>query len=248
MENAGNIVDAFCIVGFWPRRKVDISVNKLVEWMNKYSISKACINHTRGILYEHDEGNKITAEIVNREKRFIGCMTINPLKTFNPKPSLELGKELGLKILSLFPDLTYVPFSPLQNHVKQIIDGASELKIPVIIPCEGKLYTITDMGDIASRYPETTFMLRDVGYIQISEFIATAKKVENLYVIVNKLNTPDCIELMVREIGVERVLYGSGAPLEYPAPVLEMIEKADISKRDKALIKGGNILRIIRGG
>ncbi len=247
MQTKCEVIDAFCIVGFWPRRNVDISVTKLLEWMDKYSIDRACINHTRGILYEHDEGNRITAEIVSKETRLIGCAVINPLKTYNPRPSLEIGKKLGLKIISLFPDLTYAPFSPRQNHVKPIIEGAADLNFPIIIPGEGRLYTITDIGQLALEYPDVPFLLRDIGYVQISEFIATAKIVENLYLIINRINTPDCIELMVSELGAERLIYGSNAPLEYPKPILEMIEKSEISQKEKLLIKGENIKRILGG-
>jgi len=246
MQVENEVIDAFCIVGFWPKRNVDASPKKLLEWMDRYSIDRACVSHTRGILYEHDEGNRLTAEIASGNERFIGCMTVNPLKSFDPTPSLEMGKRLGLRMLTLFPDLCYAPFSPRQNHVKPIIEGAEELGLPVMIPGEGRLYTVTDMGEVAEEHADAVFLLRDIGYVQIAEFIATAKAVENIYLVLNKVNTPDCIELMAREIGADRIVYGSNAPLEYPKPVLEMIERAGISEEEKTLIKGGNMKRILR--
>ncbi len=52
------------------------------------------------------------------------------------------------------------------------------------------------------------------------------------------------VERVVQEQGAERLLYGSGAVLQYPESLMLPIQEAPISAGDRALILGGNARRL----
>jgi predicted TIM-barrel fold metal-dependent hydrolase len=85
-------------------------------------------------------------------------------------------------------------------------------------------------------------------YSLLSEFIVSARENKNLYVETRLLTSPDALEVLVEKIGADRLIFGSGTPLEYFHASYRMVETAGISEKDKDLILGGNILRIIKEG
>lgn len=56
------------------------------------------------------------------------------------------------------------------------------------------------------------------------------------------------IEEAVRVIGAERIIWGSDMPMIDPWINIERIRSAEITKKQKELILGDNILRLIKHG
>ena len=57
--------------------------------------------------------------------------------------------------------------------------------------------------------------------------------------------TNGTIEWMVQQVGSERVIYGSDAPMRDPFPQFGWVAYADISEEDKRNILGRNMQKII---
>lgn len=53
------------------------------------------------------------------------------------------------------------------------------------------------------------------------------------------------IEYFVKEIGAEKILFGTDSPMRDPRPQVGWLAYADISFEDKKLIFGGNMKRIL---
>ena len=51
--------------------------------------------------------------------------------------------------------------------------------------------------------------------------------------------------MVVKAAGADRVIFGSDMPLLCPSVNLGMIEQANLSKKEKELILGGNIARLL---
>ena len=105
------IVDANTIFGFWPRKKVDISLKKLLEIMQKYNV-RSCISlSAKGIFYEYKEGNKETLEVCKQHPEIIPVATIDLRKYFGKKNIIKNLINEGFKALRLFPDFQGWPFN-----------------------------------------------------------------------------------------------------------------------------------------
>ena len=107
-----------------------------------------------------------------------------------------------------------------------------------------------EMTDLAARYPNIRFLLAHSGgsWQTARQHVALAKRFANCFLEITFTSvTNGVIEFMVRELGAERVLYGSDAPMRDPAPQLGWVVYADLPEEDKRAILGGNMANILQG-
>jgi predicted TIM-barrel fold metal-dependent hydrolase len=105
-----------------------------------------------------------------------------------------------------------------------------------------------EMFDLAGRYPNVNFLLAHSGWTwkQARLHVEIAKAFPNCFLEITFTSvTNGSIEYMVREIGSERVLYGSDAPMRDPFPQFGWVAYADISEEDKRNILGRNMQKIL---
>jgi predicted TIM-barrel fold metal-dependent hydrolase len=79
----------------------------------------------------------------------------------------------------------------------------------------------------------------------LGEVLSVMKSDAKIYLETHMLNSPDVIELAVNEVGVERLVFGSSAPLKYFSSALMPILGSGLSDEQKGAILGGNIRRLI---
>jgi len=90
-------------------------------------------------------------------------------------------------------------------------------------------------------------ILSGVGYWTMSEAIVLMRGQENILVETSYLDSPDAIEILVREVGSDRVLFGSNTPVTYfRGPYLSVV-RSNVSERDKEAILYLNAQRVIGG-
>ncbi|HDO21025.1 MAG: amidohydrolase family protein [archaeon GB-1845-036] len=103
----------------------------------------------------------------------------------------------------------------------------------------------TLIGDVAENFPEVPIIIGHLGKIYYMDAILIAKWFDNVYVDTSFCVGVHAIEKAVEYAGVEKVLYAS----DYPQGSVELdtmkVKLADLSRRDKALILGGNVKRIL---
>ncbi len=105
-----------------------------------------------------------------------------------------------------------------------------------------------EMLDLAPRFPNVNFLLAHSGWSwkQARLHVELAKKFPNCFLEITFTSvTNGTIEYMVREVGSERVLYGSDAPMRDPFPQFGWVVYADISEEDKRNILGRNMEKIL---
>jgi predicted TIM-barrel fold metal-dependent hydrolase len=105
-----------------------------------------------------------------------------------------------------------------------------------------------EMNDLAARFPNINFLLAHSGWTwkQARLHVELAKKFPNCFLEITFTSvTNGTIEYMVKEVGSERVLYGSDAPMRDPFPQFGWVVYADISEEDKRNILGKNMQKIL---
>lgn len=107
---------------------------------------------------------------------------------------------------------------------------------------------VQEMEDLASRYPDITFLLAHSGWTWkvARQHVGLARAFPNCFLEITFTSVlGGVIEYMVREVGSERVVYGSDAPMRDPAPQFGWVAFADIDEQDKRNILGRNMQRIL---
>jgi predicted TIM-barrel fold metal-dependent hydrolase len=129
-----------------------------------------------------------------------------------------------------------------------LMEEAAEHKLTVLIH-SGSHWNCSPslIGDLASHFPDAKFIVGHTGlWDNHQEAIATAKRVPNIYLDVSELAGPGIVRLVVREVGADRVMFGSDHPMNPFAYELGKIAKyAELSADEMHAVLGRNIARLV---
>jgi len=235
------VVDANTLFGFYSKRKVDSSKEALVQELKRHGVKKALTLSMKGIYYDHVLGNAETLQTCAGEAMLLPVATVDPRKYYGGKNELRSLVETGFKAFRLFPDLQgwpldYAPFL-------KFLEEAREACKPLLFPA----YTAGFITKAAKLTENHGFpvVFTSVGYWTISEAIAAMREAAHVYVETHLLDSPDAIEVLTREVGAERLIFGSNMPLSYFSVAYLPIVNAEVSEEAKAMILGGNLLKLL---
>jgi hypothetical protein len=179
--------------------------------------------------------------------RIIGFCYVNPAF---PQALEELEtcvREFGMKGLKL-----WVSVVATDERIFPVVEKAQELGVPILMhswkKATGNLpfeSTPEQVAWLARRYPEVKFIMAHIGG-DWQRGIKAAKPASNLLVDTSG-TIIECgmIEAAVKELGAERVVFGSDAPgLELAVPFAKVMG-AEIGEREKRLVMGENMQRML---
>ncbi|MFC1885964.1 amidohydrolase family protein [Thermodesulfobacteriota bacterium] len=141
-------------------------------------------------------------------------------------PCYETAQELGIPIIVHAGELDMFPTQfALPKYYLDALHSFPEL--PLVLAHIARPFW-DEAKDMAKRFPNLTFDCTGIlheDFAQISdEFFVS----------------------MVREIGVERVMFGTDIPFVDPAPQIERMKRLDLSEEEKRLIFSENAKRILK--
>jgi hypothetical protein len=133
-----------------------------------------------------------------------------------------------------------------------IVQLATQLQIPIYqhtwLKITGNLpgeSTPSNLADLAGRHPEATLLCGHAGG-DWEHGIRAVRPFKNIYLeTAGGDPTAGIVEMAVRELGAERVIYGSDAGGRSFASQLAKVEAAEIPERAKEKILGGNLRRLL---
>lgn len=235
-------IDSNTLFGFWPKRKVNISLNKLLETMAKHKVERFLSLSTTGIFYDYEEGNEETLQMSKNYPQIIPLATVDPRKYFGNGTLVKKLFEQGFKAIRLFPDLQNWPldYGPFFNIIRE----AGEIDFPLMISVAG-LGGITEVVKITADY-RMPVVLAGVNYNQFSEALAVTKNHKNIFLETSLFDTPDAYEVFIRELGAEKLVFGSYSPVHYFSASFLPLDRAEISGEEKQLISKENIERLLK--
>jgi len=200
------------------------TIPNLLSEMDLLGIEKAVMLPIHcGWLFNDDMTERYMAAIEKsgQQDRFILCGSVKPTLKNAPQKVKEYH-ALGLKGIKLHPNMA--KFFPNDKAAWPVYDTCAQLKLPVLIHCGRtgykerrtlgmKLYS-EDYSDIhnfeepIAAFPEARFVLCHAGALQNEQAIKIAKKHKNVWLDIHGQGV-DRIQTMIKEVGAERLMYGS---------------------------------------
>ncbi|MBM4046840.1 MAG: hypothetical protein FJ279_17175 [Planctomycetes bacterium] len=237
------IVDASTFFGSWPKQSLDMSVDALLRLMDKEGIARALTVSAKGIWYDYEEGNQDTLAVCEANERFIPVGTIDPRKWYGKGDPVARLRDQGFRICRLFNaiqawPIEYAPFDDLLSLL-------SEHRMPFVLDVAPNA-TLTQISERVWGC-DVPVILVGISYGNLAEAISVCRKNLDLHIETQKLNSPDGFEILVSELGADRLIFGSRSPFDYAQSPLLMLKSTKLSDADKAKIAGRNILRILEG-
>ena len=125
---------------------------------------------------------------------------------------------------------------------------AQERKIPVILNTSLGL-SMEQIYGVMKAFPRLTAIVGDFDcWPNARRLYPLAASFENLHLDLSFVMDAGGVEDMVARFGAEKLLYGSAFPARYTGSMLAVLRSAAISEADRALIFGGNLERLVKGG
>ncbi len=232
--------DVSTVFGVWPKRKADIALPTLLALMHEHHIARACALSAAGIFYDFGEGNAETLAAAAEHPELIPTGTVNLCRWLGCLDEARRLIDQGVRAFRFFPQYQewHIGQAPFRKLLREVLAPAG---VALMLPAD---MGITAIGDMAADIPNTV-IIESFKYAFLSEAIVVMQERPNVFVETHMINSPNWVELLKAEVGVERLLFGTNAPLAYPSAAIAQIENARVSDADKALIFGGNLRRLL---
>lgn len=248
MNAAAAVIDCHALVGVgstWydPERKVDYTVSELLDRGAQAGIARHCVYPARSEAYP--EANRAVARMCAEHRgKLIGFAAHNPQTEAGQLRRLltEEVKLLGLRGLRSDGPPT-----------RELMDAAQELSIPVMYypkPARGQaIGGLVHMP--ASAYPKVNLVIphmgqfRSLAWAPHMEALDLAKRYPNVHLDTSGLGSFKYLEMAMRELPAEKILFGTFAPELDPRVEREALRLLKLTAAAFAKVAGGNLLRLI---
>jgi predicted TIM-barrel fold metal-dependent hydrolase len=218
----------------------------IVDRNKRIGIDITCISSWLGIWADYDKGNEVVLDATKQfPKNIIGYATLDP--NYVEDWDSEIKKvhlEYGFKGLKPYNPRNGIPYnSPKYDKWYKFAD-------------ENNLYALMHLSpnfkveilDIAARYQNVTFILAHSGmtWPVAREHVEIAKARPNVVLEITLTTvTYGVIEYMVKEIGADRILFGTDQPMRDPIPQFGWVVYSRLTDEERIKILGQNMKKII---
>jgi len=195
------------------------------------------------------QNDQVLQAIGHSDGRALGFVYLNPKHTKESLDELNRcvrdGPMVGVKL--------WVAVRCNNKCLDPIVERAVELKAPVLQHAWSKITgnspgesTCDELAQLARRHPNAPFIAAHTGG-EWESGIRALRATKNVTAeICGSDPTAGMVEMAVRELGAERVMYGSDFGGRSFASQLAKVYGADIPEQAKQLILGGNIQRMLQ--
>jgi predicted TIM-barrel fold metal-dependent hydrolase len=139
----------------------------------------------------------------------------------------------------------------LNSAASAILETAQDLKLPVVLPVRVIMnWGLPEMDagtieTIVSRYPKLSFILSGVNYGETLWIFDFMNRFQNVSLEISGMQGFRAVDGCLKDVGSERVLFGTGLPLLYPACSIQKLEVATLTREQRYAISEGNARRLL---
>lgn len=225
-----------------------LSPEKFIGEMDHSGIDCALVSHWDAINAHPSAGNAKLIEEIKGHNRLFPCWFVIPHHTGEMPEPKKLIKEMiskDVRAVRLFP--IFHNFSMEEWSIGPLLKELEKNNILAIVHCPtDKLY------DICRKHKK----LNIVGLASLREIYPLLEKFDNLYASLEYYPDNNLVEDICRRFGAHRLVFGTRHIHPYDThsnisanwvsgPTKAMVEYANISDKEKQMIAGGNLKRLL---
>lgn len=234
-----DVVDAWTCIGMQPDDDRDLSAAALEAQLCAEHVGHALVTSFTAIRYDQTIGNR------ELEALCAGLPALSPVAVINPSVYVGL-KDLVESARKSFVGLRFTPYRQGWSlHSEPFISAlalADSAGLPVSVET-GASGDATWLASLSNGL-QVPLILAHITYATMGEALSVLEDHPNLHLELTRLVSPGILEILVKRLGSDRLLYASGAPAWAMAPALEIIRQAEISSEARAAILGANARRL----
>ena len=244
--------DINAFFGHWPYWTLPhTSGDDILRLMDRFHIDRSAITSLRGLHGDWVEANAETLALANlHSDRFTPVACISPMKDGSGTALQELVAT-GFRAVRLYPALAqgYHLGSPFAD---EIVSTAGLLGIPVIVPTRPMMHfrfpplPIDQVAALAERHPQTNIILSGPNYLlEFTTAVEVIRRCANMTIEISCMQGFQSLSRLVAAIGANRVLFGTGLPLHYPACGITKLDHSMLANHLQNAVSSENAIRLL---
>lgn len=196
-----------------------VSPEEVCEKIKSLGIVKAIVRPLKPVDMDFDRVNRWIGTVQNHHPELIGFGRVNPLLPDASEQAVRAIHEYGLKGLHLHPWEENVQIhSPKVDTVIEAIEERFGKTVPFYISAGFPVVSHPlQIKALVSRHPLTKFLVthggqQDISGMSFEDSLILAKEHEHVYFDVAGVYRRDFIELLYKQVGEGRLVFGSCSP------------------------------------
>jgi|SRR5215510_2541698 len=240
--------------GNWPYWRLRHgSEDEILRLMDKFGISRMVVTSLRAIFSDWAQGNEEVKRMVrSHPDRFLWSTSINPVLGENHIAKFEEYLNDATTGLYLYPLYHNYDLKGQGSILENILRRAEEVDLPVFIPIRLMMnwsmpvLPMTSVAELTRQFSNLTIILSGINYGELKQALPLLFHHPKVFIITSCLQLRGVIEQLVTLIGVERIFFGTGMPLQNPACEVAKIGNLELSNDQKNRIFYGNSAEFLK--
>ncbi len=234
--------------------------DSLLRLMDEHNIERAMVSSISAVTYRNPQpaNEALGAGVQAHRDRLIPLAVVNPAYAGWRDDLKTCHEQFGMTGVRLYPKWHHYDLG--DACASELIQAATERGMLLSIPLRVEDYRqrswlvdVPDVphGEIAAAvraHPQARFVLvNGAGFSRSPLGRADNDLPPNYWIEISRLRALITNEIgqLIRNLGPERLVFGSGMPLKYPDPALLKIEVLDASQEVKNRILGSNAASLL---
>ena len=214
----------------------------LDRMLDRHGIARALVQAYAGFRLHPAYGQELLFKACAKRPRWIPCPAILPdagLETGDERAHVAELVERGARAVALYPTTCRIPLD--RSVVGPLCSALERHRLPLMLNETG----MPAAAELAREYPRLPVIVPRPGY-RNRELIPPLRIAANLHIAIAAPFVPyRGLEVLVKAVGAERLLFATGFPESSPGAALTHVLYSDISDATLAMIAGGNLLRLV---
>ncbi len=238
------IIDLNTQFGAYPARHRASTYDMLLAEFGAAGVTSGCTCSTVGIYFNDREGNLDTlAAAASAPGKLIPVAVLNPATALDPAATIAEIASGPFRMVRFFPAEQDWPtdFAPFTQSLKAL--ATTSLPVMVSASRRGDATQIARAANAAGSL--RAIVLEGASRDTLAECIAAMRDCPALVLETHALAASDSLPAIRDLVGIERIVFGSGASAMSIGAALSYVNGSSLSQSEKALVLGGNAERIL---
>lgn len=244
-------LDINACFGHWPYWDLHHkSAEDLLGSMDRNGIDRAVVMSLRGLFIDWRQGNDETLATAKRHAgRLVPAATISPFLGGTIDDVNRLADD-RVRLIRLYP--AFHNYALDGAFTDAVCRAAADRGMVVSIPTRPmmnwrfKTIAIEAIAAIVDRHPRTTFLMSGPNYlVEFQALVLLMRRCRNVQYEISCVQGHNAVRSLAEQVGAERLLFGTGAVLHYPACNVAKLDGADISAEQRRAIAWENAERLL---
>lgn len=236
-EFAAGVIDVNAVIGPDVPAERSTGATDVQATQRRFGIGQSLVRSSTAVRLSRELGNRSVLELAGTPGLSPAVVASAP-RLDNLAGELAAAARAGARAVWV----EYDHWERRTETARRLLQVAAGADLPLLVP-HRQPGDASALGELTAANP-VPLVLVEARYPDFAEVVPALERYANLHIETSGLGSFDAVDGMVRVVGHERVLFGSGTPVHTPLSPLYALLQADLSADARRAILAGNAARL----